>query len=205
MKFPLLRFLRPSSPEERFRVESVEGDFRLVVPVRREGYRVLLDAVWLSLLAAFGVALCLGLAGRAPPGMTPGFLTRTAIVLCLVLAILGGAVLAWRILWMAWGREEFVVGSQFTIHRKIGRIAFASRSFPTEEVRNPRAASLRYRIFYPVWGRTFLDHEEHQIVFDVNRWTFEAARGLTQSDAERLSDLLSEALEARKRAWRAAS
>ena len=195
----------PSSSLERLRIESAGRDFRIVVPVRREGYRVLLDAIWFSILGGFAVALILILSGRVPREVVPGTLTRAALVGCLILAVLGGAALLWRIAWMIWGREEFAVDRVLAIRRSVGRIGLGTRQFLIERVQNLRAARLRYRVFYPVWGRAFLNHEEHQLLFDVDRWTYHAARGLTRSEAERLADLLRQAIEVRTGMRRAAS
>lgn len=180
---------------DRFRVDRVDGQVQIDIPVRRESFRILLSVVWLCLLVGFQVGLVLWLVSGGPPEMAPGVLTKATISTLLGLSVAGGLLLVWRIVWSLWGREEFRIdGQTLLIRRAIGRLPLGTRRFPRDRVRNPRATPLRYRIFYPVWGRPFVNHEEHQLSFDVNRWTYHAARGLTQSEADHLAGLIREAL-----------
>jgi hypothetical protein len=200
-----LRARTEAALSDRIQVDSSDGKLRVLVPVRREGYRILLDSVWLTILVAFEVAMVLLLLGKAPPEMAPGVLTRSAIALCLGFATVGGLILVWRILWMIWGQEEFAMEKgTFSARKGIGPVTFSTRRFTQEKVRNPRAARLRYHLFYPGWGRPFVNHEEHQLSFDVDRWTYHAARGLTRAEADHLASLLNEALD-RERTLRQAS
>ena len=189
----------PEDPHERISIDSSNGHLRVMVPVRREGYRVLIDSLWLAILAAFEVALILLLVGRAPPELTPGVLTKSAIALLLGFGAVGGLLLIWRILWMAWGQEEFSTDNEcLLLRRGIGRLTISTKRFPLSRVRNFRVGPLRYHLFYPSWGRPFVNHEEHQVFFDVDRWTYHVARGLTRSEAEYLATLLRESLEAKE-------
>lgn len=185
----------PGLRPDRFRVDRKVGQVRIDVPVRREWYRILLSVVWLCLLVAFQAGLVVLLVGGAPREMAPGLLTKTALGALLGLSLAGGVLLVWRILWYLGGRVEFTIDeASLIIRRFIGPVPLGTRKFPRDRVRNPRATPLRYRIFYPVWGRSFVNHEEHQLSFDVDRWTHHAARGLTESEAEYLAGLLREGL-----------
>ena len=165
---------------------------RVTVPVKSERFRSLLNLVWLLVWAGAEVAIVLVLLGALrPPGFVPSDSLPLAGVFLAVFTVGGGFVL-WRWLWGMGGRETFFVArDSFSARREIWGIG-RSRTFDLEDVRSVRAGRLKYRVIYPSWGRMFIGHDESEIVIDGAGRTYAYGKGLVESVARDLADLLLE-------------
>ncbi len=160
--------------------------FKLVLPIKTQTFRRLLHTVWLAVWLVCEGLLVAGLAGWKAFPQAPA----AGLILMITLFSLAGAFLAWRFLWYHWGREVFTSDqNSLRVRREIlgvGRTSF----FPLAKLRRVRAGSLHYRLVYPSWGRLLIGHGDSQILLDAGAGTFAYARGLEETEAVDLAQLL---------------
>jgi len=183
---------RNESATPAFRVIREPGGLRINVPVKAERFRSLLNLVWFLVWAAGEVAIVLFLLGTFhPAGFVPSVPLPLAALFLAAFSV-GGGVVLWRWLWSVGGREIFLVARDSLLARReiwgIGR----SRTFDLEDIRSVRAARLKYQVIYPSWGRMFIGHDESEIIIDEAGRTYAYGKGLEESEARDLVDLLLE-------------
>lgn len=175
-----------------FWVTREPGGLRINVPVKPQGFRTLLNLVWLLLWAGAEAAIVLFLLGGfgAPASVVAVPLPVVAAFLA-VFTVAGGFVL-WRWLWRVGGRESFLVARNALLARReiwgIGR----SRSFDLEKTRILKTGRLKYRVIYPSRGRMFIGNGESEIVIGGAGRTYAYGKGLEAAEARDLVDLLQE-------------
>jgi|SRR6185503_6387033 len=178
-----------------FWVTRESGGLRINVPVKPEGYRTLLNLVWLLVWAAGEIAIVIFiLGGFNAPEFLPAVPLPLAGLFLAAFTLAGGAVL-WRWLWRAGGRESFLVARDALLARRevwgIGR----SRRFDLAKTRSVKAGRLKSRVLSSTWGRMFVGLGESQIVIDCAGRTYGYGKGLEEAEAGDLVDLLEEEMD----------
>ncbi len=171
-----------------YRVWREPEGLRIVVRVKPDGFRTLLNLIWILIWAAGEVVILLSLlgvfgpAGSALPRPLDGlFLTAFSVV---------GGIVLWRWLWRVGGREVFrIARSGLSARREILGIG-RTRSFPVEKLRNVRGSRLKYRILHPTWGRMFIGPADFEIVIAHAGGSCAYGKGLQEGEAVALAGLL---------------
>lgn len=156
---------------------------RIAVPVRKEGYRILLNTIWILILVAT-IAVVLTLWPTAQKGGLQTPLVKAPWLIAALLVLLGGLPLLYRLAWYLFGREEFEVqDGLLRVRRSLGRWGREKR-FDLRDIRNLHVSRLRYSIVYPVWGRAFVAHGPYEVVFDYGVHAQHYVRGSEREEAE---------------------
>jgi hypothetical protein len=166
--------------------------FRIAVPVQKEGFRILLNAAWVLVLAAT-VAVVLTIEPRASKGSLRNPILPAPWVFAALLIILGGIPILLRLAWYLFGREDFEVrGRTLHVRRGIGPWG-VRKQFDLGAIRNVHVSRLRYSIVYPVWGRPFVAHEPFEVVFDYGSRAEHYVRGAQRDQAEAVVAMIHDA------------
>ena len=182
----------PRSRPSRILISRAEGGFSLVLPIKTQPFRRLLYAVWLAVWLAGEGLLVAGLAGwkAFPP------LPAEELIGMLGVFSLAGVFIAWRFLWYRWGREVFTTDrDSLRVRREILGMGRTS-VFPLATLRRVKAGSLHYRVVYPSWGRLLIGHGDSQILLNAGAGPVAHARGLEETEAADLAQLLNDEVHA---------
>jgi len=180
-----------------FRVTREPKGLYVRVPVTADGYRSLLNGVWILVWAVTEVALVLSLLGMDPfSGGLPGGSAALTEVL-LVFFTLAGGVVIWRWIWEMGGVETFLVERDALVARReiwgFGR----SRRFGLRELRSVKCGRLKDRLLGTPWGRMLVGREEGGIVISCAGRTYEYAKRLPAAEAWDLGEVLEEEMAVR--------
>lgn len=167
------------------------GTLSILLPVKPETFRWVVDFIWFSVCVVIEGALVLSLAGlSAVPGPRP-------VLALLALAFFAaGLFLLYRLLWYWTGAERFVISAEGLVIERALLGLRRGRAFPREEIRSIRARRMRYLVIYPSWGRMLIGHGPAEAVVQLESGSHAFGKGLEMEEAERLAELLSAELSA---------
>lgn len=169
-----------------FRIRREPEGLQVVVPVKSDGFRILLNLVWIAVWAAGELALLLFLSGDlGPAGPAPPF----AGLFLAAFSVAGGVVL-WRSLWILGGREVFrIARSGLTARREIWGLG-RTRTLAAGQIRSVRAGLLESQSLHPARGLNLVGQAGGAIVITHAEGSCCYGKGLGEGEAGVLAELL---------------